>query len=137
MRLIGLDIGERRIGVAVSDPGGLTAQPLTVIYRDSDEKAIAEIIKIIGEYDAEGVIYGMPLEEDGDRGHQAMETEEFAEKIKKSSGVQVMGHDERYSTTEAERVLIEQDVSRRRRRDLVDKIAASIILQGYLDKRHG
>lgn len=137
MRLIGLDVGERRIGVAVSDPSGKTAQPNTVIYRKNDGQAISEILKIIDDYKAQRVIYGMPLDEDGDCGRQAKETEEFVLKLRESAAVPVTGQDERYSTAEAERVLIAQDVPRSRRRELIDKVAASIILQGYLDRNNG
>jgi putative Holliday junction resolvase len=136
MRFLGLDIGGRRIGVAVSDPLGLTAQPLTVIWRDNDEKAVAAIVKLATEYEAEEIVYGVPLEMDGDYGAQAEITQDFAAKLR-AAGLNVKGHDERYSTAEAERILIEQDVPRRKRRDLVDKIAASIILQGYLERRNG
>lgn len=136
MRILGLDVGERRIGVAISDPGGLTAQPLTVIYRQTDEQAAAEIVKIIKDYEAQSLIYGMPLEEDGGRGEQAAQTEQFMDELRRSAGVPVKGQDERYSTREAEQVLIAQDVPRRRRKELIDKVAASIILQGYLDRNH-
>ena len=136
MRFIGLDIGGRRIGVAVSDPSGLTAQPLTVIIRKDDDKAVSDIIKLAAEYEAEEIVYGVPLETDGDYGAQAELTQDFAIKLK-DAGLAVKGHDERYSTAEAERILIDQDVPRRKRRDIVDKIAASIILQGYLDRRNG
>jgi putative holliday junction resolvase len=136
MRFIALDIGGRRIGVAVSDPAGVTAQPLTVIQRDDDEKAIAAIVKIAAEYEAEEIIYGLPLETDGDYGEQAELTQDFASKLR-AAGLNLKGHDERYSTAEAERLLISQDVPRRKRREVVDKIAASIILQSYLDRRNG
>lgn len=136
MRFIGLDIGGRRIGVAVSDPGGTTAQPLTVIIRDDDDKAVEAIVKLAVEYEAEEVVYGVPLETDGGYGTQAELTQEFASKLK-AAGINVKGHDERYSTAEAERILIGQDVPRKKRREVVDKIAASIILQGYLDRWNG
>jgi putative holliday junction resolvase len=136
MRFIGLDIGGRRIGVAVSDPAGVTAQPLTVILRDNDEKAIAAIVKIAAEYEAAEIVYGVPLEADGDYGTQADLTQDFASKLR-DIGLNLKGHDERYSTAEAERILIGQDVSRRKRKEIIDKIAASIILQSYLDRRNG
>ncbi|MFA5867628.1 MAG: Holliday junction resolvase RuvX [Actinomycetota bacterium] len=136
MRFLGLDIGGRRIGVAVSDPGGITAQPLTVIIRETDDQAVADIVKLAVEYEAEEIVYGVPMEADGDYGKQAELTQDFAYKLK-AAGLNVKGHDERFSTAEAERVLIDQDVSRMKRREVVDKIAASIILQGYLDRRNG
>jgi putative Holliday junction resolvase len=136
MRVVGLDVGERRIGVAVSDPGGRTAQPLTVVQRKSDEQAVAEIVKIINDYEAGGLIYGMPLEEDGDYGEQANATEEFIGSLRQSLEIPITGQDERYTTIEAEKILIAQDVPRKRRREIIDKIAASIILQGYLDRSH-
>ncbi len=136
MRFLGLDIGGRRIGVAVSDPAGITAQPLTVIIRQNDDQAVAAIVKLAVDYKAEEVIYGVPLEADGDYGKQAELTQGFAAKLK-VAGLNLRGHDERFSTSEAERILIDQGVSRIKRREVVDKIAASIILQGYLDGRNG
>ncbi len=136
MRFIGLDIGGRRIGVAVSDPSGVTAQPLTVIIREDDKTAVEAVVKLAEEYEAEEIVYGVPLEADGDYGKQAELTQDFASKIR-AAGLNVKGHDERFSTAEAERILIDQDVSRVKRKEVVDKIAASIILQGYLDRRNG
>lgn len=137
MRSIGLDIGGRRIGAAVSDPERTTAFPLIVIDRADDDKAVSDIVKLVDEYEASEIIYGLPLEMDATAGRQAADTEAFAERIRQAAGIPVKSHDERLSTAEAERRLLEQDVSRKKRHQVVDKVAAAIILQAYLDGVNG
>jgi len=133
MRIICLDVGTARIGVAVSDPDETTALPLLVIERCDPASDIRSIVDIIEEYGAEKVIFGMPLSLDGDKGPQAVSTSDFAKELRQKTKAAVIPQDERYSTREAERVLIAQGVKRDQRRAVVDKVAAAIILQTYLD----
>jgi len=132
-RLIGLDVGERRIGVAVSDEERIVALPECVIERrgvDQDVRALSDIAR---EKGGERFIVGLPLRLDGSRGVEADGVAQFARKLAERSGIPVEMSDERLSTKQAERHLIKGGVRRRKRRDVVDKIAAQIILQSYID----
>lgn len=132
--IVGVDYGDRRIGIAVTDEFGSFAFPLTVIESRGirrDAMAVAEIVRDRG---AEEVVVGLPLNMDGTMGDRAVRTLEFCRTLAGLSPVPVRVHDERMTTQEAERVLISADLSRRRRRQVVDKTAAAIILQGYLDR---
>ncbi|MGI6487923.1 MAG: Holliday junction resolvase RuvX [Syntrophomonadaceae bacterium] len=133
MRILGLDPGEKRIGVAMSDPLGITAQALQVITRTGLEKDIALIGDICRSYGVELIVMGLPRNMDGTEGEKAKAARRLAEKLQESLGVRVVLWDERLSTRAAEQTLLEADMSRRRRKQVVDKIAAAYILQGYLD----
>lgn len=133
MRILGLDPGEKRIGVAVSDPLGITAQALQVITRTGLEKDIALIGDICRGYGVELIVMGLPRNMDGTEGEKAKAARRLAGKLQESLGVRVVLWDERLSTRAAEQTLLEADMSRRRRKQVVDKIAAAYILQGYLD----
>ncbi len=137
MRILGLDPGEKRIGVAVSDALGITAQPLTAIRRSSLKADIEAIGKICREYQVGLIVLGLPLNLDGSAGEKARESMELAEKLRQSLGIEVELWDERLSTRAVQGMLLEADASRRRRRQVVDKLAAAYILQGYLDYRRG
>lgn len=135
MRLMGLDVGDRSIGVAVSDELGISANPITVIRRtDSLKKDIAEVRRIADEYGVQRIIVGLPLMMNGTVGIQAEKVQEFAEQLRRRVHVPVETWDERLSTAEVERLLIASDQSRARRKEVVDKLAAAIILQSYLDR---
>jgi len=134
-RIMGLDVGEARIGVAVSDPTRTIAQPLSVVGRrdvDSDARLVCDIA---GENRISLVVVGFPLTLGGKEGAQAQRVTAFAEKLE-ALGLEVVMWDERMTTKMAEGVLLEAGVSRRDRKELSDKVAAVLILQSYLDYLH-
>ena len=141
MRKIGLDVGDRTIGVAVSDPLDITAQGITTIERVGIKKDTTAVIDYIKEYECDTVIVGLPLKLDGTDSPQTEKVRAFREKLEnklKSIGmgnVKIEYYDERLTTVMAERVLLEADLSRKRRKEVIDKQAAVIILQGYLDSQ--
>lgn len=139
MRKIALDVGDVRIGVAVSDPLGITAQGLTVIERVGIRKDCDKIMDLIKEYECDVVVIGLNKRLDGSDTPQTEKVYEFKRMLENKMRSSKMGHipivfqDERLSTTEAEKILIEADVSRKDRKKVIDKQAAVIILQRYLD----
>ncbi|MCL2817151.1 MAG: Holliday junction resolvase RuvX [Clostridiales bacterium] len=133
MRVMGLDVGERSIGVALSDPFGWTAQGLTTVWRSGLERDLAALGKIIGEYQVERILVGLPLNMNGSKGPSALAAEELGRAAGEAFGLEVLFWDERLSTKAVERLLISGDVSRKKRGKVVDKLAAAYILQGYLD----
>lgn len=133
MRILGLDVGDRTIGVAVSDPLGLTAQGITTIKRRKLEDDINEIIKICKEYNVEKIISGLPKNMNGTIGPQGEKVMAFCEELKKHIDKEIKFWDERLTTVAAHKVMLEADLSRSKRKKIVDKIAAIYILQGYLD----
>ena len=133
MRIMGLDLGEKTIGVAISDPLALTAQGLKVIKRSASDLEMKEIAKIVKEYEVTEIVVGYPKNMNGTIGPRAKKTEEFADNLRKELSLPVKLWDERLSTIGAERVLLEADISRAKRKKIIDKMAAVIILQGYLD----
>ncbi len=133
-RILGLDFGDARIGVAVSDALGITAQGVAVIKRTRNiEDAIEQIKKYVREYDVGLIILGHPINLSGERGERAVVTENFHELLIKSVDVPVKLWDERLSTKEAERALDEGGVNWRKRKGVIDMMAAQIILSSYLD----
>ena len=135
VRNLGLDIGEKRIGAAISDPEEILASPLTIIKRDNDEKAIDAILEIITEYKVEKIIIGIPYSLDGNIGNQAKSVIIFKEKLSQYTEVDIEMQDERLSTVAAENLLIDAGVSGKHRKERRDAAAAAFILQGYLDSR--
>lgn len=135
MRTMGLDLGKKTIGVAVSDESGLIAQPVETIKRASLEKDFGEIVRLAGEYSVSLIVVGLPVNMNGSLGPASEATLKFTEKLKERTGIPVITWDERLSTAAVTRVLIEGDLSRARRKEVVDKVAAAYILQGYLDSR--
>ena len=136
MRIMGLDFGSRTVGVAVSDPLGITAQGVETVERPQENKlrrTLARLEELIGEYQVEKIVVGCPRHMNGDFGERAEKSKAFAEKLSARTGLPVVLWDERLTTVAAERVLSEAGVRRERRKDYVDKIAAVFILQGYLD----
>ncbi len=133
MRILGLDIGDRTIGVAVCDPLGLTAQGITTIKRKSIVLDIEEIAKICKEYNVESIVSGLPKNMNGTIGPQGEKVQRFCEELKETLDLEVKMWDERLTTVAANRAMLEGDLSRSKRKKIVDKIAATFILQGYLD----
>ena len=134
VRALGIDLGERRIGVAVSDSGGRVATPLTVIQRSGSRKRDhQQIAGLVDEYEAGVVVVGLPLSLDGSTGPAAVGAEHEAQQLQAAVGVPVLTHDERLTTAIAEQALAESGLSGRARRRRVDMVAASVILQGWLD----
>jgi putative holliday junction resolvase len=134
-RLLGLDFGSHRIGIAISDPLGIIAQRLTTIRRQGDEKDIQAIAAAARDYDVEAVIVGLPLLPDGREGAQAKKARAFAEKLRERLGLPVDMWDERLTTAQAERHLIASGVRRENRREVRDSLSAVMILQSVLDFR--
>ncbi|MDR0879821.1 MAG: Holliday junction resolvase RuvX [Clostridioides sp.] len=132
-RIMGLDVGDATIGVAVSDIMGLTAQGITTVHRVGKKKDVEELKKIIAEKNVNKIVSGMPKNMSGDIGPQGEKVIKFCEYLKAETGIDIEFWDERLSTVSATRSLIEADVSRKKRKKVVDMLAAVIILQGYLD----
>lgn len=130
MRVLGLDIGTKRIGVAISDPLGMTAQGLTVIKKG---RVLEELRDIIVEKGVSEIVVGLPKNMDGSLGPKAQEILETAELLRETFKVPVHTWDERLTTVAAHKTLLEADVSRAKRKQVVDKMAAVLILQGYMD----
>jgi len=130
---MGLDYGSKTIGVAVSDPLGLTAQGVETIKRRSREEDIARVEELIAAFGVEEVVVGLPLNMDGSAGPMAHQAERFANRIRRKLGLPVHLWDERLTTVAAERSLLRGDLSRAHRHRLIDRTAAQLILQSYLD----
>lgn len=138
MRIMGLDYGSKTVGVAVSDALLLTAQGVETICRTQENKlrrTLARIKELCGEYEVEEIVLGFPKNMNNTVGDRAEKSLEFAEMLKKRTGLPVVMWDERLTTVEANRTLMESGVRREDRKEYVDKIAAVFILQGYLDFR--
>ena len=136
MRILGLDYGSKTVGVAVSDPLGITAQGVETICRKEENKlrrTCARIEELVQEYGAERLVLGLPKHMNGDIGERAEQTIKFKEMIERRTGLSVELWDERLSSVSAERILIENKVRREDRKKFIDKIAAVFILQSYLD----
>ena len=129
-----LDVGSRTIGIACSDALLMTAQGIETIRRTSLEKDFNRLQELITEYEVHELVVGMPKNMNGTKGERAEKTEEFVKKMKEVIDLPVTYWDERLSTVMAERQLIAADVSRKKRKSVIDKMAAVVILQGYLDR---
>lgn len=134
MRILGLDIGSKTIGVAISDPLGWTAQGITTIRRTKKENDLEEVKKICKEYSVETIVIGLPKNMNGSIGESGERVLEFSNQINEYTGLKVEMWDERLTTVAAHKAMIEADLSRNKRKKIVDKIAATYILQGYLDR---
>ena len=139
MRKLGLDVGDKTIGVAVSDALDITAQGITTIERVGIKKDTGRVLDYIKEYECDTVVIGLPLKLDGTDSPQTEKVREFRQKLENKLNGSGMNHvnveyyDERLTTVMAEKVLIEADMRRNKRKDIIDRQAAIIILQGYLD----
>jgi putative Holliday junction resolvase len=135
-RALGIDVGTKTLGVAVGDEGGTVAFPVTTIRRRGMRRDIDAVMEIAEDRSAEHVVVGLPLEMNGEPGAMAAEADAVADALA-SRGLVVHRQDERLSTVAAERALLEGDVSRKKRKKVVDKVAATLILQAWLDARAG
>jgi putative Holliday junction resolvase len=133
-RVIGVDFGQKRVGLALSDPLALTARPLEVVSRD---KSLARISELVEEHEVGTVVVGLPNPLGGGESESARLAREFGVEITEAAGVEVVYVDERYTSNLAERSLLESGLKRRERREIRDKVAAAIILQTYLDGNSG
>ena len=136
MRILGLDYGSKTVGVAISDPLGLTAQGLTIIRRKEENKlrqTLQQIEQIIQEYGVTTIVLGDPKNMNATIGERSELSTEFKEMLERRTGLPVVMWDERLTTVAADKVLMEAGVRREHRKEYVDQIAASFILQGYLD----
>ncbi len=134
MRILALDLGDQRIGLALSDPTGTIAQELGVIARRPERGALAEIRRRVQELHVERIVVGLPLRMDGKEGTEAEKTHRFISRLQRVIDVPIDVQDERLTTVEAERLLISDDASRARRRQRRDAVAAALILRTYLDR---
>ncbi len=132
---MGLDVGTRTVGVAVADELGLTGQGVTTIRRTGLKKDLEALRALVEEYGVTTLVIGLPLNMDGSEGPRAEASRQFAAAATKALGVDCEFWDERLTTVAAERVLLEADVSRQKRRQVIDQLAAQLILQGWLDAR--
>jgi len=134
--MLGLDYGSHRIGAALSDPLGITAQPLPAIRRRGDNRDIEAIGELVREFSVDGVLLGLPLMLDGTEGEQAKRARTFGEKIAGRLGIPVETWDERMTTVQAERHLTASGMRREKRKEVRDSLAAVILLQSFLDFRN-
>lgn len=135
MRVLGLDVGSKTIGVAITDEAGIAAHPLRVLERKGTDADVSAIQTLVAEHDIRDIVVGMPFELSGKVGHRAKRVQEFANALQAKLGDAVKLHeqDERFTTAEAERVLLDADVSRQKRKQVIDQQAAALILQAWLD----
>lgn len=140
MRIMGLDFGSKTVGVAVTDPLGLTAQGLEIIRRESPNKlrkTLARIERLIEEYDVEKIILGLPVMLDGSEGERVEKTKEFAAMLSRRSGKEIIFQDERLTTVEAYEIMDEVGIKKEDRYKYVDQIAATIILEDWMKSQEG
>ena len=138
MRVLGLDYGSKTVGVAISDPLGITAQGVETIWRKQENhlrQTLARIEELVSEYHVEKIVLGYPKNMNNTIGERAEATEQFKEDLERRTGLEVILWDERLSTVEAERILMDTGVRRENRKQYVDKMAAAVILQNYLDSQ--
>jgi putative holliday junction resolvase len=138
MRILGLDVGSKTVGVAVSDEMGWTAQGIETIKINEERQqyGLARLGEIIKEYEVESVVIGLPKNMNGTIGPRGEASQYYADMVQEKFGLPVVLWDERLSTVAAERVLLSADVSRKKRKQVIDKMAAVMILQGYLDSKN-
>lgn len=134
-RVLALDVGDKRIGIAVSDPLGMIANGLETYTRRSEEEDVDHICQMAEQYKPVRLLFGLPRNMNGTYGPQSEKVQAFAAQVGEKFAGTIEFEDERMTTIIAERVLIEADMSRKKRRKVVDKVAAVVILQGYLDAR--
>ncbi len=135
MKILGIDMGERRIGLALSDPLGITAQGMKTIQLKNPAEVCDKLMEVIKEKKVDKLVFGLPMNMNGTLGPQARKVQEFAQKIKNLSELPVDYEDERLSTVSAEQVLLLADQTRVKRKKAIDRLSAVIILQSYLDRK--
>jgi len=133
-RIIAFDIGDKRVGVAISDPFNEMALPLETYWRKGFERDIDYLIHLAKDKYAETIVCGLPVNFDGTESEQTQKTREFIARLSEKTDIKVVSADERFTTMQARRVLLEADMRREKRKDVIDKIAASYILEDYLRK---
>ncbi|MDI6809447.1 MAG: Holliday junction resolvase RuvX [Candidatus Eisenbacteria bacterium] len=134
-RILGVDFGQRRIGLAVSDPLRMTAQGLPTVNVTNETEALSAVVKIAREYDVSEIVIGLPLRLDGTQGEGALQVLSLADSLRESLSIRVVVWDERLSSVEARRILIEAGEKTGTKKGRVDRIAATILLQSYLDRK--
>ena len=132
---MGLDVGDKRIGIALSDEGAVIASPRETLERSGNRKDIRYMLELARREDVSEIVVGMPFSLDGSLGPQAHKVERFVEALKAETDIRITTWDERLTTVSAERALLEGNVSRAKRKKTIDRVAAALILQGYLDSR--
>ena len=135
LRALALDMGSKRIGVAISDQSGIIAQALETIASTNPERDLRRVLEIVSDYDVTEIVIGVPYNMDGSEGRQVEKIRKFKDLISGNVTVPVYEWDERLTSVAAERALLEADMSRAKRRKVIDKVAAALILQGHLDRR--
>ena len=130
-RFLGVDYGTKRVGLAISDSLGITARPLSVVPRSA---VVEEVVNLVKEHDIGTIVVGLPTGLSGDEGMSASEARKLADELGAATGAEVILADERYTSRMADDALLESGMKRRKRRENVDKVAAAIILQDYLDR---
>lgn len=136
MKIMALDVGDARIGIAYTDALELSVNPLESYVRKNNENDYIHIAKLIKDYRIERVVIGLPLNMDGTEGDRVEKTRLFTEALKNYTDVEMVWQDERLTTVTAERILIEQGMRREKRKTVIDKVAAMVILSSYLESRH-
>lgn len=138
-RLVSIDLGEVRIGIAQSDPNQVVASPAETLHvpRDRDAPTLGALVDAVARHEAAGIVVGYPRRLDGREGSGAARARRVADALRERTGLPVLLWDERFTTVEAERVLLQGDVSRRDRKDTIDRVAASVLLQGVLEVQRG
>ena len=134
-RILAVDYGEKRIGLAISDELGITASPLMTLVRRSDEETVRQIAQLASKLRVTQIVVGLPRRTDAQEGEMERKVKAFAEKLRQKVSVPVVLFDERFTTRIAEQVLLEADLSRRKRKQIRDRLAAVILLQSYLDSQ--
>ncbi|MCK5850422.1 MAG: Holliday junction resolvase RuvX [Kiritimatiellae bacterium] len=135
MRILGIDWGERRVGFAISDPAEIIAVSLCTCEVENERSAVGEVIRLCAENDIELIVVGLPINMNGTKGPIAQKAEAFADRVRKALGLPVELQDERLSTAQVEKTLLNANVSRAKRKQVRDKLAAQVILQSFLDSR--
>ncbi len=136
MRYLGLDLGSRTLGIAMSDPLGVIASSYTVLrHQEEYDRLVIEVKKIVKEYHIDAIVLGYPKNMNNTVGPKGKLSEVFQEKLEQQLGIPVYLQDERMTTMQAEQVLLQNDTSRKKRKQVIDRVAATIILQSFLDKK--
>ncbi len=133
MRILSLDVGDKRIGIAISDPLGLTAQGIETLTRTSNEKDMSTIKELIENKNIERIVIGLPKNMNGTIGPQGEKTQKFGDKLQDFTNKKVLYWDERLTSVAANKAMIKSDVRRGKRKEMIDQLAAILILQSYLD----
>lgn len=134
MRILAVDLGDARIGLAISDILGITANPLETYKRKGDHRDAEYVAKLANDRQCQRIVLGLPINMDGTEGIRVEKTRAFAEEIKQHTSIEIDYEDERLTTVAAESVLIEAGVRREKRKEVIDKLAATIILRSYMDR---